>query len=249
MPPFVIGDTGEQFITAEWYPDPKVLEAEILQMANAFGDWTEPLLEARAAMIEDTRIHFESETDPYRFEWEKLDEDYWHDKVEVGGFPDHILVRTGALEKAATGEEAWFVDERSIFFNAAALPPYGPAHQEGTREGGKKAAREKKLTDITSRKGAFTSAEVRQLEELGTGRGLNLPQRMFIGADLDTIAEIELIFLNHLDNTVTKEWGGGSGHIPMGENVLGTFPIIGFSSRGQPILRTPKGPRFGRFIR
>jgi len=243
MPPFVIGDTGEQFITAEWYPDPKVLEAEILQMANAFGDWTEPLLEARAAMIEDTRIHFESETDPYRFEWEKLDEDYWHDKVEVGGFPDHILVRTGALEKAATGEEAWFVDERSIFFNAAALPPYGPIHQDGTR-GGIKGQRYHKAA---GKRTGLTAKDLKILQ--GSGRGLDLPQRMFIGADVDTIEEIEGIFLRHLENTVTREWSGGGGQMPMGENALGRFPIISFTSRGQPILRTPHGPRFGRFIR
>jgi hypothetical protein len=257
---FNIGTFEEpEFAVAEWFPDPEQIEAELISMANAFDDWTEPLFAARAAMIQDTRIHFESQSDPYGDKWEDLDPDYYHSKVELGGFPDQILSRTGALEKAATGEEAWFITENSIFFNVEALPKnaedgqnYGAAHQAGTREGPRRAKREKALLAITQRSGAFSAEEVKQLEELGTGRGLNLPQRMFIGADLDTIEEIEGIFIDHLNNTVTRHWGGEPINIPrtpMGENVMGQFPIISFSSRGQPILRTPKGPRFGRFIR
>lgn len=256
---FDLGD-GEQFVVAEWFPDPEVLEVEILNIASNFDDWSVPLHAAKEALIESTQAHFDSKSDPYGDKWQSLSDRYAQEKRNAGYDPEAILVREGNLEKAATSEDAWFVAENSIFFNVDALPRnpedgvnYGAAHQSGTQEG-IGASRLQAVLDKSARINegsgeSFSEEEAKTL--LGGGRGLNLPQRMFVGADIDTIDEIEAIFIKHIEERIEIPWrGGGAPIIPTeGFNLLGgPFPIIKFTSRGQPILRTPRGPRFGRFL-
>lgn len=246
---FDLGD-GEHFVVAEWFPDPREIEIEMLKMASRFDDWAVPLQAAREVMIESTRIHFETESDPYGDKWQPLDEDYRKSKVDRGK-PDRILVLEGDLERAATSEQAWFVSQDAIFFDTSVLPPYGPIHQEGTTEGEKAAKLQASIEKPVSQ---FTQQDFENISK--GGHGLNIPQRMFVGAGVDDIAEIEEIFLQHMNRTIEEPWRtiGGGGVITgpkigdMGTFKGGNFPIMGFTSKGQPILRTPAGPRFGRFI-
>lgn len=210
---------GESFVVAEWFPDPRQLEIDMLKMADAFDDWTVPLQAAREVMIESTRIHFETESDPYGDKWAPLVEHESRTGGKYGyaveksraGFPDQILVRTGELERTATSEQAWFVAQDAIWFNAGALPSYGPIHQEGTQEGLKASILQATIETPPSQ---LSEEDVRTLQK--GGRGLNLPQRMFVGATVDDIAEIEEIFLQHIGRTIEGPWrgiGGGGGII------------------------------------
>lgn len=250
---FPIGDSGEEIVTMEWYPDPEVLSAEIMQMADDFENWAEPMAETIGILVEDTKRHFVEEREPIGAHWVPLDPDYANvkDREYPGG---KILHRTGALEEAATSESAWFIMEDSIWFNVAALPSYGPVHQEGSGKG--VTAFHRIMRNINPETGELfgkplTPEQGKFITKHQTpeGRGRNIPARPFIGASIQAIAAIEQAFVNYMDQTITNEWAGAGGGLPiteMGSNVLGTFPIIGHTSRGVPILRTPRGPRFGR---
>lgn len=214
---FPVGTTGEQFITFEWVPDPRVIEEEMLQLANKLEDWAIPLSAARSAAIYDMDLHFETESDPDGDRWTSLDEGYAGSGRKQGSaHPDDILQLTGALRAAATSERAWFISGNSLFFNTGALPSYGPIHQAGTVSG-IQASVLKKL-----REGNATLTREEAGTELNSGRGKNLPQRRFIGLDEPTIAEIEGIFIAWFDETVVTT-GGGRGiptGIPSGSGVV-----------------------------
>lgn len=205
---FPIGEST-LVITAQWEPDPNILEAEMVKMANSFDDWSVPMREAREIMIQSTRRRFIEENDPSGEPWAPLSDIYWHDKVEVGGFPDQILVRTDAMRTAATSEHAWFVTQRAIFFNVDALPRsphgniYGMAHQTGAQ----------------------------------TGETTFLPQRAFIGPDDQAVNEIEAVFLDHMDRTITVEWDEP---LPPGPPVV--VEVITTTGR---VGKLSTGPSFG----
>ena len=215
--------TGEILVVyAQWEPDPKIIEAKMIEMANAFNDWVVPMQEAKEIMIRSTRRRFSEENDPSGTPWQPLNDDYWHDKVEVGGFPDQILVRTDAMRTAATSETAWFVTQNEVLFNVTGLPGdkkgrrYGAAHQAGAR----------------------------------TGKGALLPQRAFIGPDDQATLEIEAVFMKHLDDTVIDHWDDPLPpsepevvEVVYGVNIHGEAPIIGYLPSGQPRLA---GGKFGR---
>lgn len=235
---FPIGDTGEEFAVAEWVPDPDVIANELFKLANDLEDWTEPLTEAREAFIYSTELHFETQSDPYGRQWTALDEQYLKNKL-AAGYPEDILVRTGELKNAATSQDAWQITERDIIFNTETVPFYGGIHQTGTASEDISRVLHKMRTgqDLTS-------------EDLGVniggGRGNNLPQRMFIGADEDTISEIEEIFVRWINKTVARDFGGGSGGaitttgligIPTGIPSGGGFMVRG--AGGRFIGRTP----------
>lgn len=246
---FIIGNTGEEFIVATWEPDPQILAAEIIKMADRFENWAVPMQEARQVMIESTRRRFVTETDPDKKPWPELSEDYLVDK-EKAGFPDQILVRTDAMRTYATSEDAWFVSENAIWFNAFALPrasdgfPYGSAHQAGTIEGGKRTEFNRIERVVFAGGHNSLSDKEKGIYAKGT-QGLNLPKREFIGPDITAIGAIEEIFVDHIESTIEIPWGGGS--IFYGTSHLGTFPVFGTLPSGQPILKTPGGGyHFGR---
>lgn len=218
---FPIGETGEQFVIAEWYPDPKVVEAELLKLAKDTENWIEPLTQAREAFIYDTKLHFETESDPYGRAWTSLETEYEKHKLAMG-YDGNILHKDGSLEAAATSSANWIMTEREILFNVAALPFYGPYHQFGSIDAVSQAI----ISKIRS--GQQLTKEEFGTELVGGSRGKNLPQRMFIGADEDTIAEVEAIFLNWLDGLIDEDW-----HVPS-KFILTDFPAFGggFSLRG-----------------
>jgi hypothetical protein len=248
---FPLGDSGE-FVVAEWVPALEKIESELFAMADSFDDWSIPLNAAREAFIYSTETYFDTEHDPYGVKWVPLSQRTARYK-ELHGYPEDILQREGKLKKAATSEGAWFISEREVIFNSAALPPYGPIHQAGTlEEVGAGGPAHGFLHKTRSGEGTLTPEEA-QSDITGKGAGHSLPQRMFIGANEGTIAEIEEAFISYI-NGLTDVFIGGEGvvrdPIPplMGINKLGTFPIISMTKLGQPILRTPHGPRFGRRI-
>lgn len=220
-------------VTAQWHPDPEIMEAQIAKIANSFDDWSVPMQKIRQVMIASTRRRFLNENDPTGAPWKELSDDYWHRKVELGGYPDEILVRTDHMRENVTSEKAWIVTERELFFNVEALPinirdsyPYGAAHQSGA----------------------------------DTGKGAKLPQRMFIGPDNEALVEMEAIFLQHIDRIFEHYWddppaeepGTGGPIIPVaGTTVVTTTGLTGIlgtgPSMGGPGFRSVHGPG-GRFI-
>lgn len=252
---FPIGDTGEVFGVAEWHPDPELIEQALLNLANAVGDMTEPLSEAREVFRENTRIRFEEENDPQGVRWAALDPDYAGSrKKQSSAHPNDILRLTGELADKATSEAAWIIGEQEILFNSAVLPPYGEYHQRGTGDPSDwgLAAGNRGLRKAFGRSERLEMELPQSHGSLGIGRGQALPQRQFIGADELAIQEVEEVFIRWLNNRVDDfldsfpvEPVSGGGSL-MGENVLGSFPIVGYTKRGQPLLKTPSGIRFGR---
>lgn len=243
-------DNGDQIaVTIEWSPEPEQIKQIMLKAANDFEDWSIPLEDARQLMIANTEEHFATETDPQGVKWAPLDSDYLKWKQKSGAPYDDILVLSGDTKAAATSEENWIETPNSVFFNTASLPKYAPIHQEGTAPGASE------LRDIISalrtEGGTLTETQARRIAGKsieGEGRGNNIPKRAFLGIDIATIDEIEQVFVAWMDNTVTDyvDWVAP---VPIeGSNILGTFPIVGFTKRGQPLLRTPGGNRFGRFL-
>src|SRR6266404_3532424 len=180
-------------------------------MADAFEDWTVPLEGAREAFIYSTETYFDTESDPTGRKWVPLAERTSRYK-ELHGYPQDILQQSGELKRAATSQEAWFIGERDIVFNAGALPAYGPIHQAGSlgeRAGG---ATHEFLRKTRSNSGEALTSKESQASTIGGGPGSALPQRMFIGANEGTIAEIEEIFVSYI-NSLTDRFIGGEGVI------------------------------------
>jgi len=236
---FDVGTTGETFIVAEWYPDPVEIQAQLLRFAVATEDMKVPLAAAREAFIYDTQLHFETESDPYGQPWIPLADSYRRRKLAEGD-DDNLLKMTGALEGAATKSENWIITENEILFNLEGLPFYGPFHQSGTMDINLENIQRK------LRSGILLEREEAGYTETFGGRGRSLPQRMFIGADEDTIAEVEEIFLKWLDGLIREDFPPIVDTPPafgIGYSKRGPAQIIGFLSTGQPRLA---GGIFGR---
>lgn len=214
---FEIGDSGEQFVIAEWKPDPKVIEADLMKLAADTENWQEPLAAAREAFIYSTQTYFETESDPYGRPWTALELVYLRSKLAAGD-PPNILHRSGSLESAATSEEAWIITERDILFNTEAIPFYGPYHQAGTLDGDTSEIMHELRTAIATGK---TNILIERQQGIGHGRGKALPQRQFVGANEGTIAEVEEIFLAWLNGLVDADWPAGRGAMITGIPAIG----------------------------
>ncbi len=206
------------------------------------------MLGARQIAIDSTEAHFDSESDPQGNPWEALDISYKVGKKKVNSeHPDDILQLTGAGKAAATSESAYFIRENEIWFEPGTMPSYMAYHQRGTKHTGATAALQ------TGGERGLTAAEQKTLSQ-HYGRGKALPKREFIGLDIDAIAELEIFandwFAQNVIDYFPPEFPTGSAGGAIGSrtgfNMLGEFPIIGFTKRGQPMLRTPQGVRFGR---
>lgn len=233
---FFIADTGASIIYGEWAPndEPEVVEAELLKLENALGDWHEPMIEARAAIIHDTQRHFDLEEDPDGDPWEDLNDEYLARKLEQG-YPADILHRTGAMEEIATSETPWLITEREILFNTGDLPYYGVYHQGAQ---------------------SFKALRAR-LAQLGVPSWKplkGLPQREFIGISDECADEIEAIFVSWVgrttDRIIDKGTGGGVRgpireftQVQTTKGIMGTYTGIPAFGGGTVV----RGPR-GRFI-
>jgi|SRR5580765_502957 len=243
---FPIGTTTSKFLVTEWYPDPKVVEADLLHFSHGLENMYEPLEKAKAAMIYSTEVHFEDHVDPYGFPWVPLQDEYARWKEKHGGSNEADLVLSDDLRKAVISPSTWQVIGNDVVIKVDKLPPYGPYHQEGTI-----GTVKGQLFKRASGKSGKKQTEAENLAEAKGERGLNLPQRQFIGLDVDTIAEIEDIFLKWIDGLIEEDWIDYVTPPPVeyGEYSGGRFPVAGYTKRGQPLLRTPRGIRFGRIPR
>jgi len=237
---FTILDNEDFVLYGEWKPDIPVIQQAFIHLASRMEDARAPMLEARQVAIESTELHFDDETDPDGIPWAPLSPRYEKYKL-AAGYPEDILVRTGEGKAAATSESAWFVTEDTLWFIPAALPRYMDFHQTGTQPGALSSALAKISTSMEEP--TFTEEEAEALRT-GAGKGRGLPQRRFVGLNDFDIELIEQIFNNWFARNIEEV----SDEIPpqMGVYVGGTFPVISYTRRGQPILRTPSGPRFGR---
>lgn len=238
---FIILDDGETLITGEWSVDPEQLSQRMIALANSYDNMLPPLAAAREAAIESTALHFETQSDPSGNPWTALDPDYLDSKVADGYPADEILVRTGAGRDAALSEGAWFIAEDALWFDPNRLPHYMDFHQTGTLDAGAQGVISK------LRRGESITTQEAGIATSGAGRGQSLPQRQFIGFDETDIAVFEDIFNKWFASEFQQEFPSGGGIVgETGLNMLGEFPVMGRTGRGQPILRTPRGPRFGR---
>jgi hypothetical protein len=224
---------GSLELYGDWVPghSPEDAAAILLNVAGYLGAVQAPLEEAKAIAMADTRERFDTETAPDGEPWEDLDAAYRHYKVEVEGYPDMILQRTELLKDVAASSHAWLVIGPTLVFDPFVLPKddgfnYGAFHQKGG-------------TGTTSKAKYVTGEEF----EGGQVRLGGVPARPFIGLSDEAVAKISAAFSLWADGAITG--GGVLGEISMGTNVLGEFPIMGYHG-AQPILRTPRGPRFGQ---
>lgn len=226
---------GSLELYGDWVPghSPEDAAAMMLNVAGYLAGYTLPLEEAKNIAMADTTERFDTETSPDGDDWAPLDKDYREYKVEVEGYPDNILQRSELLKDQAP--HGWMVIGPSLVYDPIVLPKddsgdepfsYGAFHQEGGT-----GARKLK----TEKGSQFAGGEVR----LG-----GVPARPFIGLSDEAVAKISAVFEAWADGAVSVA-GGGMGEITMGRNVLGEFPVMGYAGK-TPILRTPKGPRFGR---
>lgn len=239
-----LGDSGTMAVYGTWVPDPSVVAQQLLKLADSLDDWTEPLAEAREVFIQTTDKYFATETDPVGDEWAPLTDAYLRRKERSGAPNDQILQLTGELRDQATSQGAWQITEREILFVTAQLPFYGPYHLAGTQSADLAGLTKKLRMGV-----ALSSEEIVHFTTI-TGRGRNLPARVFVGADDEAIDKIQEIFLLWLDkeieiNMPMEDYDGDLG-LGFGSTSGGSFPIMSFLASGQPILKTPFGPRFGK---
>jgi phage gpG-like protein len=223
---------GSINLYGNWVPghSPDDAAAVLMGVAGYLGAVQVPMEEAKLIAMEDTKERFDTETDPEGEPWEPLDANYQHYKVEVEGYPDMILQRTELLKDVATSAHAWLVIGPTLVFDPFVLPKddgfnYGQFHQTGGT-----GARKPRVAKGPQ----FVGGEAR----LG-----GVPARPFIGLSDEAVAKISAAFSLWADGAIPA--GGAIGELAMGSNILGEFPVMGYHGV-QPILRTPRGPRFGR---
>src|SRR6266566_5207867 len=221
---------GSLELYGDWVPghSPDDAAAILLGVAGYLGAVQTPLEEAKAIAMADTKERFDTETSPDKEPWTRLSLEYRHYKVEVEGYPDMILQRTELLNDQAP--HGWMVIGPTLVYDPYVLPKantskglfdYGSFHQRGER-------------------GHKTIPHA----EGGTAQLEGVPARPFIGLSDEAVAKISEAFSLWADGAIPVGGGGGMGEIALGSNILGEFPIMGYHGI-QPILRTPRGPRFG----
>jgi hypothetical protein len=238
---FVVLDNGETLVTGEWMPPPEDLAARLIALSNSLNNLMPLMLKAKTVAVESTKEHFKNQQDPQGVDWVPLTDKWLEDPRKAGSeYPTLILRMTGAGATAATSEEAYVITDNEIWFNPGAVPEYMIYHQFG--KGGEHL--QSALQAIRESR-PFTQQEQQALASAGPGQ--SLPQREWLGLSSIDIAIFEDIANEWFEeniNMVFPPVGGIVGEF--GSNVLGTFPIVGYTKRGQPLLRTPQGIRFGR---
>lgn len=152
-----------------WEPEPFVVASQIYEIADYLENTAGPIELSAQVVRADIRERFQTKTSPYGAEWAPWARDY----------PDSqsILIKSGALEAAASGE-AVQTSLTDVFFDFGALPFYGPFHEFGAER-------------------ARFSQETRQFIKEFTGEeaGTNtLPARPFAGASFEAEEKIVGIF-------------------------------------------------------
>lgn len=174
-------------VTFTWEPDPHIVAAEIMRVAEALEDMTKPLLASQAVARADMQVRFDTDTDPDGAAWMPLDEDYARKKQSMGYDPSDILTATGAGESAATSPAAFPIMGDTLFYDTGSLPDYMLYHQHGSGEGNVGQAADYRQRVAA---GAYGKGETSHVSQ-GIGRGNALPKRPFIG--ISEKAQIQII--------------------------------------------------------
>lgn len=183
---------GAITVTYEWVPNPKVIQREMIKIAEYLEDMSAPIRAAKAIGQADMHERFATDSAPDGAKWAPLDDEYRVKKASMGGDPDDVLTLTGQLEKDAAGEKAWMVDARNVFFNTGALPFYGMIHESGSgvENAGAASFGRAAYRQVGKESGEKGGPHASQ----GIGRGKALPRRPFIGLSADAELQIFEVF-------------------------------------------------------
>lgn len=201
---------GDIVIKVDISPHPEQIRSQLMMAAHNLEDTMKPMLTARRAAIEDIKLHFETEHGPDGEHWAELDETYLRYKESKGMAAD-ILKASGALEKAATSEEAFIVTAHGLWFNWDALPKVdhpesesgegnlGIIHQRGTGGSVSTLTIDNPFHVPGTGSSPTSDVTVRSQKE---GRGKNLPARPFVGMSQEMIPVFTEIFDVWFDEAV-----------------------------------------------
>jgi phage gpG-like protein len=128
------GDWGGGLATAEDFEDPNAAADAMLRLATYLEDTRVELEATKEILIRDTKNRFDTETDPDGTPWVPLNKEYLDSKL-AKGYPADILVREDTLRSAATSDEAWIVEDDTLYFDPTTLPYYAGYQQRGTEKG------------------------------------------------------------------------------------------------------------------
>jgi hypothetical protein len=148
------------------------------------------------------------------------------------------------MKRAAVSPDTFGIEPgdfaATLFVEASELPDYWLVHQLGTGDPSRWGA----LTQAKAiyRAGGYTRQQYKDSVsglEGSIGIGLNTPRRAFMG--LSEEAQFELL-------RVFEEWAVATMETSLGPaKYPGRHPVVGYTSRGQPLVRIPGiGVRFGR---
>lgn len=166
-------------------------ELELAQIALELEDRAGPLIASARILADGTQRMFDTETDPDGEPWTPLDEEYLENKISLG-YPEDILHRTGALEKAATNIDAFIVTEDAMFLDVSGLPEYGLLHQTGS--GSENAGLAARHRAAAKNEPGYAKREGGAHSNTGIGTGNALPARPFIGMSEETEGSLLTLF-------------------------------------------------------
>jgi len=193
------GELGGELVF-DWEPDPNLIENELLEIQAYLENIEAPILLSKGILQNDIRMRFETKVDPDGNPWEPWSDSYA--KYRENNYPEGgILVRTGELEKTATGDEAFVVSDAGIFYNTAGLPDYWLWNQEGRERGS--GVREGEVKALAAHSGISEAQAREELAKEGNAGSNTLPARPFVGASFAAEIEIVEVFDKWFDGAIT----------------------------------------------
>ena len=226
---FIRGGGQSLALDFQWLPDPMIVANQLEGLADYYNDMLPPLAATAAITSREIRKRFATETDPDGTPWKPWAESYapYAEEHNFG-----ILKQTGELMRAAPDESRFLLSSYDVVYSGADLPHYCLAHNEGIS----------RTTRSHKQRADLVKAGYPEMADTSDLKKNVLPARPFIG--LGEEARFEVL-------EAWEAWfqAGIFGLITQGRAyVLGTlFPVIGRLRTGQPIARTPRGPRFATF--
>lgn len=214
---------GGGIISFEWVPSPTVIANQLEAAADYLENMRPPITLSREAFIEGVHEAFSTQGGSIGESWAPWAESYapYAMAHNIGG----ILQQTLAMERGVTDRGSYTIAARALFFHGGAAPDRWIWHQEGAQRStgglGKMSKADLQRHFIrTARSHGIEAAKAQHaaLGQIGTN---TLPARPFIGMSPATEGKIITIF---------EDWFSGA--------------LVGATSTGQPIIRTPRGASF-----
>jgi phage gpG-like protein len=204
------------YLEADWVGDDEAVQA-LMKVEEYIENMDKnPMEAARRIAMDDMQQHFDQEVDPEGEDWWELSGLYAAKKAEAG-YPEDILHRTGALERAATSREAWIInddpDEAELLFDMGQMPEtktghnVGWLHQVGSRgKPGISTSKQEKairsgLLARAKREGVPASKVYQALSSRESSGNLGLPARPFVGLSQSAQNQISAFFDIWFDET------------------------------------------------